>query len=285
MAALEQFTKVCTTHGEGPFWDARAQVLRCVDMTAGDVLSVHPETGAVDRRTVGEFAACVRPRRDGGLVVAVGRGFVLLDPDGQLRVLPPAWDDPTVRMNEGACDPAGRFWCGSMDDGAAPGRGTLYRLDPDGTVSAELSGVSVSNGLSFAPDGSWAYYADSGEGRVDVLEFDAGAGTVTGRRPLITVEPSAGVPDGLCVDAEGGIWLALYDGGAVRRYDPDGTLSEVIEVPAPHVTACSFGGPDRDQLFITTSRRDAGANATPGAGAIFRARPGVRGREEPLFAG
>ncbi|HEV7186458.1 MAG TPA: SMP-30/gluconolactonase/LRE family protein [Blastococcus sp.] len=278
----EQMTDAVAFHAEGPVWSDRWGGLRWVDMLAGDVLSLDAD-GAIRRRHVGRVAAALRPRRDGGAVIAVERGFVLEDADGDLTPLDPVWSDPGVRMNEGGCDPDGRFWCGSMAYDQAPGAAALYRLDPDGHVHTELEGVTVSNGLDWSPDGSLAYYDDTATHRVDVFDYDRDAG-LTGRRPFVRL-PEDGNPDGLTVDAEGGVWVALFGGGAVHRYTPAGVLDVVVEVPTPQVTACTFGGPALDQLFITTSREGMGPDDDPLAGSLFRADVGVPGRPVREFAG
>ena len=278
----EQVTDPVTFHGEGPVWSDRWGGLRWVDMLAGDVLSMAPD-GTVRRRHVGDVAAALRPRRGGGAVIAVERGFVLEDADGALTVLDPVWSDPGVRMNEGGCDPDGRFWCGSMAYDQAPGAAALYRLDPDGSVRTELEGVTVSNGLEWSPDGSLAYYDDTATHRVDVFDYDRDAG-LTGRRPFVQLGGD-GNPDGLTVDAEGGVWVARFGGGAVHRYTPAGVLDVVVQLPTAQVTACTFGGPRRDQLFITTSREGMGPDDDPLAGSLFRADVGVPGRPVREFAG
>lgn len=161
MTVAEQVTEVCAHHGEGPVWDAAAGVLRWVDMLCGDVLSMAPGDGGIARRHVGAVAAALRPRGGGGLVIAVERGFALLDPGAsQPRTMPELWTDPSVRMNDGGCDPQGRFYCGSMAYDAAPGRGALHRLDPDGATHRVLTGVTISNGLAWSADGATAYYID-----------------------------------------------------------------------------------------------------------------------------
>jgi sugar lactone lactonase YvrE len=252
-------------------------------MLAGDVLTLEP-TGDVTRQHVGAVAAAFRPRSGGGLVVAVERGFVLVDRDGSVGPVQEAFTDPGVRMNDGGCDPAGRFFCGSMAYDESPGRGALYRFDPDGTVTPVLAGLTISNGIAWTPDGSTCVYVDTGTGRVDAFDYDVRSATLSGRRPLVEVDPDHGMPDGLALDAEGGIWVALWQGGAVHRYTPEGRLDAVVELPARQVTACAFGGPDRDRLFVTTSRLGL-ADAEPSAGAVFVADVGVRGAPVAAFAG
>jgi sugar lactone lactonase YvrE len=279
----EQVTGPVTYHGEGPVWSESWGGLRWVDMLAGDVLSLAAD-GTIDRRHVGNVAAALRPRRQGGAVIAVERGFALEDADGAIRYLGELWTDTHVRMNEGGCDPDGRFYCGSMAYDQRPGAGALYRLDPDDSVHVVLENVTISNGLEWSPDGSRAYYNDTPTQRVDVFDYDGESG-LTGRRPFAEIPAEAGGPDGLTVDEEGGVWVALYGGGAVRRYNPEGVLDEVIEVPAEQVTACTFGGSNLDQLFITTSREGLGGGDDPLAGSVFRSAVGVASLPVREFAG
>jgi len=276
----EQVTGPVAHHAEGPVWSAAWGGLRWVDMLAGDVLSL-ADDGTLGRRHVGAVAAVLRPRRGGGAVIGVERGFALEEPDGSLTTLDPIWTDDRVRMNEGGCDPDGRFYCGSMAYDQTPGAAALYRLDPDGSVHDVFGDVTVSNGLEWSPDGSLAYYDDTHTHRTDVFDWSAATG-LTGRRPFVRFADDER-PDGLTVDGDGGVWIAFYGGSAVRRYTADGRLDAVIELPTPNVTACTFGGHDLDQLFITTSAQ--GREGDPVAGSLFRADVGVRGMRVREFAG
>jgi sugar lactone lactonase YvrE len=276
----EQVTGPVAFHGEGPVWSEGWGGLRWLDMLAGDVLSLGPD-GSIGRWHVGEIVAVVRPRRGGGTAIGVERGFALEDPDGTLTRLPDLWSDEGVRMNEGGCDPDGRFYCGSMAYDKRHGAGALYRLDPDGSTRVVLGGVSVSNGLEWSPDGALAYHNDTATHTIAVYTYDREMG-LTDRRVFAALEHR---PDGLTVDAEGGVWTALSDGGAVRRYTPEGELDAVIDVPARKVTACTFGGESLEDLFITTSREGLQPGDDPLAGALFRAAPGVRGLPVREFAG
>lgn len=277
----EQVTDPVAYHAEGPVWSERWGGLRWVDMMAGDVLSLAAD-GVIGRRHVGGVAAALRPRSLGGAVIGVERGFALEDADGTLTHLDELWADESLRMNEGGCDPDGRFYCGSMAYDQRSGAGALYRLDPDGSVRTVLQNVTVSNGLEWSPDGTRAYYNDTPTGRTDVFDYDFDSG-LTGRRTFVEIPD--GFPDGLTVDEEGGVWVALFGGGAVRRYTPDGVLDEVVEVPAAQVTACTFGGPNLDELFITTSREGLEPGEDPLAGSLFRATVGVAGLPTREFAG
>jgi len=277
----EQLTDPVAYHGEGPVWSEHWGGLRWVDMLAGDVLSLAAD-GDVERRHVGTVVAAIRPRRRGGAVLGLERSFALEDADGTLAPMAELWTHDRVRMNEGGCDPDGRFYCGSMAYDKEPGAGALYRLDPDGTVRVVLESVTISNGLEWSPNGFLAYYNDTDTSRVDVFDYDREAG-LTGRRTF--VETPELRPDGLTVDAEGGVWVAFANAGAVRRYTAAGALDEVVELPTRKVTACTFGGPQLDELYITTSREglDPGADAL--AGSLFRADVGVTGLPVREFAG
>jgi sugar lactone lactonase YvrE len=279
----EQVTGQEAFHAEGPVWWPGWGGLRYVDMLAGDVLTLRDD-GGVDRLNVGQVAAALRPRHGGGAVLGVERGFALEDPDGTVRTLPELWSDDGVRMNDGACDPDGRFYCGSMAYDARPGAGVLHRLDPDGSTHVVLHGVTISNGLEWSPDGARAFYADTPTQCVAVFAYDRETGLHDGR-PFAEVPEDAGAPDGLTVDAEGGVWVALYGGGAVRRYAPDGTLDAVVELPTPKPTACTFGGHDLATLFITTTQEDLPPGSDSVAGSVFRVQPGVKGQPAREFAG
>jgi sugar lactone lactonase YvrE len=279
----DQLTDPITFHGEGPVYSPAWGGLRLVDLFAGDVLTL-AEDGTATRRHVDTIAAALRPRAGGGAVIAVERGFVLEDADGTLTRLPEMWSDSTVRMNDGGTAPDGSFYCGSMAYDQRTGAGSLYRLAPDGSVSLAHSGVTISNGLEWSPDGALAYYNDTPTGRIGVFDWSPDTG-LTGLRTFAQIPEADGYPDGLTVDSTGGVWVALYAGAAVRRYSPEGVLDEVIEVAAGRVTACTFGGADLTRLFITTSREDLAPGEDPLAGSIFTATPGVAGLPVTTYAG
>jgi sugar lactone lactonase YvrE len=186
-------------------------------------------------------------------------------------------------MNEGGCDPDGRFYCGTMAYDKTPGAASIYRLDPDGSTEVVLTGVTVSNGLEWSPDGSLAYYNDTDSGEVSVFDYDREEG-LTGRRTFAPI-PDNGRPDGLTVDGDGNVWTALNGWGQVWCFSPGGEREAVVEVGARKVTACTFGGPGLDQLFITTSRDNLAPDEEPPAGSLYYVSPGVSGRPVREFAG
>ncbi len=285
MLTAEPFTDVICHHGEGPVWDPEAGLLRCVDMDRGALVDVAADGTALRRPVPGPVAAAWRPRSAGGMVVGTERGFALLDAAGAVEREIAAFTSADLRMNEGSCDPDGRFFCGSMAYDQAEGAATLWRLDPDGTVHAVLTGVTVSNGLGWEPGGAFAYYDDTPTQTVAKLHFDDD-GSLAGREPWVRIAEEDGAPDGLTVDREGGVWVALFGGGEVRRYAPDGTLDERVRVPgASQTTACALGGPDGDLLHITTSREGLADDEEPRAGSIFAVRVAVGGVDPLPFAG
>jgi sugar lactone lactonase YvrE len=274
----EQLTEVVTYHGEGAGWHPAEQAFKVVDMLDGDLLTLRGD-GSVAREHLGTVAAAWRPRAIGGTVVAVERGFSIPEEGWSVE----AWSDSGVRMNEGGCDPQGRFYCGSMAYDKRPGAGTLWRLDTDRSVHRVLDGLTISNGLVWSADGRTVFYIDTPTGRIDGYEFDAEHGTLHGRRTIAEVR--GGGPDGMTIDADGGLWVAVWGGGAVHRYDASGALTEVVEVAARQVTSCAFGGPGYDRLIITTSREELAEDDDPLAGSIFTVQPGVTGIRLPEYAG
>lgn len=227
--------------------------------------------------------ACIRPRLGGGAVLAIEKGFALQDPDGTVTALEPLWDGP-VRMNEGAVCPDGSFCSGTMAYDRTPGAAAMWRLDPSGQTRQLWDGVTISNGLDFSPDRSRAYYVDTPTGRVDVWDWEDGRGLVE-RRRFADLRSEAGSPDGLTVDAEGHVWVAMNGAGRVLCLGDDGSVLERVEVAARQTTACTFGGRDLAALVITTSREGLGPSEDPAAGSLFHVQPGVRGQAEELLFG
>jgi sugar lactone lactonase YvrE len=277
--------------GEGPVWDAANQALIWVDIMRGRVHTFQPEGHRCRNVAVGQPVGAVALRSTGGLVLAVRDGFGRLDPGSErLQMLAPvrAADRGELRMNDGKCDAAGRFWAGTMNLDVRPGEGALYRLDPDGRVHVMLREVTISNGLDWSLDGRRMYYVDSPTQRIDVFDFDVEAGLLSNRRPLVNVPAEKGLPDGLTVDAEGFLWLALWGGGALHRYSPEGVLDLELPLPVTHPTSCTFGGPDLRDLYITTARTALSAAERarqPQAGGVFRCRPAVGGRPANSYRG
>jgi sugar lactone lactonase YvrE len=285
MISAERITDVVAEHGEGPCWDERSGRLFSVDMLAGAVLSTDISSGETERiPVVGPIAAFVRPLRDqDGIAVVCERDIQLLSEDGcETLVALPLPDG--IRCNEGACDAQGRLYIGTLAYELTPAAGGMYRVSGNDEIELVLDGLTISNGLGWSPDGSVAYFVDSATRRLDRFEFDAEEGRLHSRAPLVEFTEGDGHPDGLCVDAEGGVWVALVGGGAVNRYDPDGTLSDRVEVDCPPITACAFGGPELSTLFMTTSRYGGNPSGSTSAGSLFACSPGVVGLPVDGFA-
>lgn len=273
--------------GEGPVWDVETGSLIWLDLLGERVHRSDPSSGLTTTFGVERTVGAVAPRSSGGLVAAVAGGFAGLDEQGRLEMLVELEaDKPHNRMNDGKCAPDGSFWAGTMDRDGRAGAGTLYRLAPDLQVSVLLSGLAVSNGLGWAEDGSAIYFVDSADARVDKL-IQSGADTWT-CAPWVPIDPSLGSPDGLAVDAEGNVWVAMCFGGRVLGYSPDGELRACIEVPATVTTSVAFGGEGLDQLFITTGRTglsEEELKRQPRAGSVFVAATSTVGLPPAAFSG
>jgi sugar lactone lactonase YvrE len=262
--------------GEGPAWDERTSELIFVDILSGDVHRYDPLDGSRHVHPTGQPVGAAVPRSHGGLLLAIRDGFATFDPaSGDMASIAHVPLGPgEERMNDGKGDPAGRFWAGTQSADGVHGAAALYRLDTDGTVTKVLADVTVSNGLAWSPEGDTMYYVDTATGGVDAFTYTSDAGELTDRRRVVDV--TRGVPDGMTVDSEGCLWVALFGGAAVHRYTPDGRLDAVVELPVSLVTSCAFGGPDLDVLFITTASHRL-QRPEPLAGALFSCRPGKRG--------
>lgn len=276
--------------GEGPIWDGRTGSIVWVDIPRGTVLIYNPARDSIRTIDVGQPVGAVALRLAGGYVLALRDGFATLDAESELPSLIAAVESKNLetRMNDGSCDSAGRFWAGTMTEDERPGACSLYRLDCDGRVTRMFGDVTISNGIAWSLDERVMYYIDSAMQGIDVFDFDSNAGAISCRRRLITLEPDAGVPDGLTVDAEGFLWVALWGGAAVRRYAPDGALDRIITLPATLITSVAFGGEDLTDLYVTSASAYLSADERaqqPHAGQLFRVKPGVRGVAPHSFGG
>ena len=271
--------------GEGARWDARRNELLRVDILAGHVYRdcLDPVGGLVPVRTYqvpGTVGAVTPLDGDSGWLLAAGQGFTHLRLDGSLRPIAEVATAGT-RMNDAACDPQGRLWAGTLADDHHEGGGALYRLDRDGRTEQVLGDLTIPNGLDWSPDGSTMYLADSGPRVVHAFEFDAERGTISAGRDLVTVADDVGRPDGMTVDAVGDLWVAIYGGGRVHRYSPDGALRQVLRVPAEQTTSCAFAGPGLHWLYVTTGTEgwsDDDRRAEPAAGVVYRLDTDASGR-------
>jgi sugar lactone lactonase YvrE len=257
----------------------------------GQVLVALEEDHARVVRDFGFRVTAIASRSAGGFVFASERGVFVADHmDGALIVI--ANPEPLggrTRFNDGKCDAAGRFWAGTMGFQSEPGLGSLYRIDSDGHCERVLSPTTISNGMGWSPDNATFYFIDSTTGTVAAFPYNNDSGTLGSARTVVTIPDTEGIPDGLAVDQEGRLWIALWDGGCVVCHDPiTGARCYEIRLPVSRVTSCSFGGEHLDDLYITTA--SIGLDATslshqPLAGSLFKARPGVCGMAVNKFAG
>lgn len=256
---------------EGPRWDAATRRLLWVDIEGCEL---HVLESGKDRAIgVEARVGAAAPTSHGAVLLALADRLALVDlGDESMRTLVRFPHGPALRSNDGACDAAGRFWIGTMALDLTPGAGALYRYD--GALRRVLDGVTLSNGIGWPRDDTRMYYIDSAAHRVDVFDFELASGSLDARRTFVSIDDSDGIPDGLTVDDEGGVWVALYGGSCVRRYDAGGRLDAVLEVPAQNVTSCCFGGDDGRSLFVTTAAPD---------GNVYVTEPGVSGPPAHVF--
>jgi len=279
------------TIGEGPLWDQRGGRLNWVDIRAGVVHRFSPRDGSDLILDAGQPVGSLGLGAGGGLVLAVRDGFAMVHVGSERvdRIIQVEMQATNRRMNDGRCDPAGRFWAGTMDWDHAPHAGSLYRLevtDGEPQVTRVLGDLTISNGIDWSPNGQIMYFVDSATQRIDMFDFDVASGSLANRRVFVSISPREGLPDGLVVDGDGGVWVALFGAGRMRRYGPQGGLDLEISLPVSLVTSAAFGGPEFADLYITSARHRLDAaqlESQPHAGSLFVCRPGPTGRPAHLF--
>ena len=277
--------------GEGPVWSPRDSALYWVDILTPAIHRLDGPSGQDAEFKLGSMVSVTLPKASGGLLAATPSGLMAFDTDSRRLTLlcHPESDRPGNRYNDGKCDRLGRFWVGTLDMATAANRGNLFRVEADGAWKKMDSGFTVANGLGWSPDNRAMYFTDSHRRTVYRYDFDLRAGTISNRQPLIVMDATDGRPDGLTVDEEGCLWVAVWDAWRVSRYSPEGRELMRIKLPVPRPTSCCFGGPNLDTLYITSaSVRLSGAalEAAPLSGSLLAVQvPGVRGLPETLFAG
>jgi sugar lactone lactonase YvrE len=275
--------------GEGPHWDDRAGELLWVDITAGRIHAWTPPGGRLrTERLDGEVSAVVPRAGARGHVVATGHRLLLREGGAEHTLAIVEEDLPDNRFNDCKCDPQGRLWAGTMSKTRTTGTAALYRLAPGREIERVIDATTISNGLAWSPSGDTMYFIDSTTQRVDAFDFDAATGRISARRTVIEIDAEDGLPDGMTVDAEGGIWICLFGGAAIRRYTADGRLDAAIPLPTANPTSPTFGGTDLRTLYITTARHRLTADqlaSEPTAGAVLTLDPGVKGLPGNRFAG
>jgi sugar lactone lactonase YvrE len=279
------------TLGEGPSWDPSSQRLTWVDIEGCRLHRYSPPSGEDESTQLEQMIGVAVVRRSGGYVLGLANGFHAYDPErGSLTALgDPEEDLPGNRFNDGKCDPAGRFWAGTMALSQEEGKGSLYCLHLDGTVEKKLDSVTISNGLDWSLDERTMYYIDTPTRRVTAFAYDRDSARIGNPRTVVRIPDGMGEPDGMTIDAEGMLWIALWGGSMVGRWNPaDGELIARIDMPVSQPTSCAFGGPDLETLFITSARSGLSEDALesqPQAGGLFSCRPGVQGLPAAQFRG
>jgi sugar lactone lactonase YvrE len=268
--------------GECPVWLPGPRLLQRVDITGCAIVQLDVRSGREQRYPTAGPVGFALPSPDGTLVAGVGRRLVRIAEPGAVAVTiaDVERDLPANRFNDAAFDPVGRLWAGTMSTVRAPGTAALYRVG-HGAVEAAITGATISNGLDWNLDFSVMYHIDSTTQRIDAIEFDLDRGRLGARRAFATIDPRDGLPDGLAVDADGGVWVALFGGAEVRRYRPDGLLDARVEVPVTNPTSLAFGGPELTELYITSAKHrltPEQLGREPLAGSVLRLRPGISGR-------
>lgn len=289
MAEIACVADVKAVLGEGPTWVAAEEALYWTDIEGRLLYRRAFADGDLDQWTVPFRIGSLAPSKGGGFVAGTDQGLFFADPGRNLYnpIANPERDHPTNRFNDGKVDRSGRFWAGTMDGTEKAAQGSLYRLDPDLSLTLVDEGYSVTNGPAFSPDGRTMYHNDSGRQVTYAFDLDE-AGNASNRRVFASFGEGEGYPDGMTVDSEGCLWIAFWDGWCLRRLSPEGELLEVLQVPVARPTSCAFGGPQLDHLFITSASRDLTEADLAGqqqAGGLFVAKPGVKGLPEKVFGG
>lgn len=277
-------------HGEGVLWSHEHGLLMWTDINGEHIWTYNPASGKQHRHKTPGRVGCFAPRRgrhSHELIAGFADGFAFLDLSTGKREDIAAFepDLPTTRLNDGRTDRAGRFIAGGMDEPGLAPISSVWRVDPDRSVTRLFGGVSCANSTCFSPDGKCMYFADSPTKTIVAYEYEPDDGTLGERRYLAQVD---GIPDGSCVDSEGCIWNAVWEGYRVERRLPDGRLVQMVDVPVRKPTCCAFGGADLTTLYITTSRLmedDDSLRQEPTAGSLYSVKPGARGLADTPFAG
>ncbi|HZT22999.1 MAG TPA: SMP-30/gluconolactonase/LRE family protein [Verrucomicrobiae bacterium] len=279
------------TLGECPVWDARREKLYWVDILERKLHEFDVSTGRDRAFNTGQFIGSLAIRKKGGLVLGLhhGFGFFNLRTQKIQPICEPEALRPDNRFNDGKCDPAGRFWAGSMDCDARPRQGSLFCLDTNHNVRRVLRNLSIPNGITWSQDGEIMFFIDSAFPIVWAFDYDPASGRISRRRPVIRISSREGVPDGMTIDAEGMLWVALWGGGCITQWNPkNGNLLRKIPLPVSLVSSCTFGGPGLRDLYVTSARmslKPSALSREPLAGGIFRLQPGVSGIPDYFFGG
>jgi sugar lactone lactonase YvrE len=261
--------------GECPVWDSRHKRIFWIDILSGVIHSYYLDKHEHKFFNLGQEPGSIALKKTGGLVAAIKKGFATIDiQHGATWIITQVETcSPDIRFNDGKCDPAGRFWAGTMSVSGMSGSGILYVLEKNYTVEKKIAGVSCSNGLAWSPDLKTFYYIDTPTRKVAAYRYDLISGQITDRRIVISIPEGEGYPDGMTIDTEGMLWIAMWDGWKILRYNPDtGKKLDEILLPVSRVTSCVFGGETMEDLYITTAKTGLSDNelkAQPLAGSLF----------------
>ncbi|NOU63605.1 SMP-30/gluconolactonase/LRE family protein [Paenibacillus sp. LMG 31461] len=289
---IERIGDVKANLGEGPVWDHTTGQLIWVDINGQAVHLYKPADGSNRTIALDQKVGAAVPRQQGGMVLALERGFHLLDLETETLspIVDPESHLPNNRFNDGKCDRAGRFWAGTMALSESVAAGSLYCLDIDGTVRTLEDGcITVSNGLGWSPDNTIMYYIDSPTKKVVAYDYDGESGSISNPRTVVIIAEDEGFPDGMAVDNDGMLWIAQWGGWQVGRYDPaTGEKIGSIAIPVERTSSCAFGGEHMDELYITTARVGVSEEESvnqPLAGALFRIKLDVKGPRANFYRG
>ena len=277
--------------GEGAIWNDKTGELIWVNITGKILNFYNPKLQNNKEMLTGQMIGTVVPAESGKVMVALENGFYQLDPEtgSKTFIANPEEDISGNRFNDGKCDPAGRFWAGTMSTEGKKQAGALYRLDADGSVHKMIDKVTTSNGIVWSANATKMYYIDTPTRKVMAWDYNNETGEISNPKTAIEVPQEMGYPDGMTIDAEGNVWIALWGGSAVGNWNPEtGELLRTIHVPAKNVTSVAFGDKDLETLYITTARQgtsDEELEKFPHAGGVFKIRPGVKGVEAFFFKG
>lgn len=291
MRQPEPIFPIQSEHGEGPVWDPIHQQLYWVDLMKGLYNKVnYPDDGFAETHSIGQALGVMALREQGGVVMATRDGFGFYDESSQTFTLidgSPEQHNAEVRFNDGAVDPHGRFFAGTMQWEGKPALGKLFRLDPDQRISQWEQDIFITNGMGWSPDQQTYYMIDTFAPKVYAYDYEGATGDIHNRRDFIVFDEGQ-CPDGMAVDSEGGFWIAMWAESKIIHLDPTGNQIEEFQLPVSHPTSCCFGGPDLKTLFITTSQfplSESEKAAQPLAGRIFVLETDTIGQIEPRFNG
>ncbi len=278
------------TLGEGALWHPEQNKLYWVDIEGKALHIFDPATNKDQQFDVGSRIGTVVPAKGNFALVALQNGIHKIDTTtGKLTMITDPIEEDDIRFNDGKCDPAGRFWVGTMALDTRKGAAVLYCLGADGSIKQVLDNLTIANGIVWTSDKRTMYFTDTRTQQVQAFDYDNDSGEISNSRTIITIPEAEGSPDGMTLDAEGKLWIALFRGGCIARYDPEtGEQLQKVIVPAPHTTSCAFGGKDLNTLYITTGRQglsDEQKEQYPGSGGLFAVKPGVKGVPANFYLG